>query len=30
MIDLGGEDGPTALAGNYHIGTEQVHQTPEP
>ena len=30
MIDPGGEDGPTALAGNYDIGTEQVHQTLEP
>jgi hypothetical protein len=29
MIDLGGEDGPTALAGNYDIGTEQVDQTLE-
>jgi hypothetical protein len=30
IIDPGGEDGPTALAGNYDIGTEQVHKTPEP
>jgi hypothetical protein len=26
-MDPAGEDGPTALAGNYDIGTEQVHQT---
>jgi hypothetical protein len=30
MIDLGGEDGRTAPAENYDIGTEQVHQTLEP
>jgi hypothetical protein len=29
MMDPAGENGPTALAGNYDIGTEQVHQNPE-